>query len=152
MQSESAPRAQGTFAQAQTGSPGSASLLALSKVCLALSLSPLQYVEDNLGVMSVGFLLSSPDDAVIWRGPKKNGLSLCSPCPCILGLTSHRVTCWALEGAGLCPGLEGAQASRARQVLTRAAPAVCTPVSLCHPSRSLVGESPAKCQLPSRDF
>uniref|UniRef100_A0A2I3MMU0 Cytosolic Fe-S cluster assembly factor NUBP1 n=1 Tax=Papio anubis TaxID=9555 RepID=A0A2I3MMU0_PAPAN len=33
-----------------------------------------QYVEDNLGVMSVGFLLSSPDDAVIWRGPKKNGM------------------------------------------------------------------------------
>ncbi|XP_078692427.1 cytosolic Fe-S cluster assembly factor nubp1-B-like [Branchiostoma floridae x Branchiostoma belcheri] len=32
------------------------------------------YVEDNLGVMSVGFLLTSPDDAVIWRGPKKNGL------------------------------------------------------------------------------
>jgi Mrp family chromosome partitioning ATPase len=24
--------------------------------------------------MSVGFLLSSPDAAVIWRGPKKNGL------------------------------------------------------------------------------
>ena len=23
--------------------------------------------------MSVGFLLGSPDDAVIWRGPKKNG-------------------------------------------------------------------------------
>ena len=33
----------------------------------------LQYVEENLGVMSVGFLLSSPSDAVIWRGPKKNG-------------------------------------------------------------------------------
>ncbi|XP_070579642.1 cytosolic Fe-S cluster assembly factor nubp1-A-like [Ptychodera flava] len=32
------------------------------------------FVEDNLGVMSVGFLLGSPDDAVIWRGPKKNGL------------------------------------------------------------------------------
>lgn len=32
------------------------------------------YVEDNLGVMSVGFLLSNPNDAVIWRGPKKNGL------------------------------------------------------------------------------
>ena len=32
-----------------------------------------QFVEENLGVMSVGFLLSSPDDAVIWRGPKKNG-------------------------------------------------------------------------------
>uniref|UniRef100_A0A8C5XBS5 Cytosolic Fe-S cluster assembly factor NUBP1 n=1 Tax=Microcebus murinus TaxID=30608 RepID=A0A8C5XBS5_MICMU len=33
-----------------------------------------QYVDENLGVMSVGFLLSSPDDAVIWRGPKKNGM------------------------------------------------------------------------------
>ncbi|OWK11075.1 NUBP1, partial [Cervus elaphus hippelaphus] len=35
---------------------------------------PFQFLEDNLGVMSVGFLLSSPDDAVIWRGPKKNGM------------------------------------------------------------------------------
>lgn len=33
-----------------------------------------QYVDDNLSVMSIGFLLSSPDDAVIWRGPKKNGM------------------------------------------------------------------------------
>ena len=32
------------------------------------------YVEDNLFVMSAGFLLPSPDSAVIWRGPKKNGL------------------------------------------------------------------------------
>ncbi|PRP87936.1 nucleotide binding protein 1 [Planoprotostelium fungivorum] len=32
------------------------------------------YVEDNLGVMSVGFMLSDPSDAVIWRGAKKNGL------------------------------------------------------------------------------
>lgn len=32
-----------------------------------------QFVEDNLCVMSIGFLLASPDDAVIWRGPKKNG-------------------------------------------------------------------------------
>ncbi|XP_050391430.1 cytosolic Fe-S cluster assembly factor nubp1-B [Patella vulgata] len=32
------------------------------------------YVTDNLAVMSVGFLLSGPDDAVIWRGPKKNGM------------------------------------------------------------------------------
>lgn len=32
------------------------------------------FVEENLSVMSVGFLLSSPDDAVIWRGPRKNGL------------------------------------------------------------------------------
>lgn len=33
-----------------------------------------QYVDDNLSVMSIGFLLASPDDAVIWRGPKKNGM------------------------------------------------------------------------------
>ncbi|KAH9402879.1 Cytosolic Fe-S cluster assembly factor nubp1 [Tyrophagus putrescentiae] len=32
------------------------------------------FVEDNLAVMSCGFLLTSPDDAVIWRGPKKNGI------------------------------------------------------------------------------
>ena len=32
------------------------------------------YVQDNLAVMSCGFLLGSLDDAVIWRGPKKNGL------------------------------------------------------------------------------
>lgn len=30
------------------------------------------YVDENIGVMSVGFLLPSPDDAVIWRGPKKH--------------------------------------------------------------------------------
>lgn len=35
--------------------------------------SPL-YVLDNLCVMSIGFLLPSSSDAVIWRGPKKNGL------------------------------------------------------------------------------
>ncbi|GBP33534.1 Cytosolic Fe-S cluster assembly factor nubp1 [Eumeta japonica] len=32
------------------------------------------YVSDNLSLMSIGFLLGSPDDAVIWRGPKKNGM------------------------------------------------------------------------------
>lgn len=34
--------------------------------------------------MSIGFLLSSPDDAVIWRGPKKNGMYLycVSMCMC----------------------------------------------------------------------
>ena len=32
------------------------------------------YVQDNLGVMSVGFMLPSANDAVLWRGPKKNGL------------------------------------------------------------------------------
>lgn len=32
------------------------------------------YVDDNLSLMSAGFLLPSLDAAVIWRGPKKNGL------------------------------------------------------------------------------
>jgi Mrp family chromosome partitioning ATPase len=32
------------------------------------------YVEDNLGVMSIGFMLPSADDAIIWRGPRKVGL------------------------------------------------------------------------------
>ncbi|KAJ1917630.1 cytosolic Fe-S cluster assembly factor nbp35 [Mycoemilia scoparia] len=32
------------------------------------------YIQDNLSVMSIGFMLPSNDDAVIWRGPKKNGL------------------------------------------------------------------------------
>ncbi|XP_014207228.1 cytosolic Fe-S cluster assembly factor NUBP1 homolog [Copidosoma floridanum] len=32
------------------------------------------YVEDNLSLMSIGFLLNSASDAVIWRGPKKNGM------------------------------------------------------------------------------
>ncbi len=32
------------------------------------------FVSSNLGVMSVGFMLESEDTAVIWRGPKKNGL------------------------------------------------------------------------------
>lgn len=30
------------------------------------------YVEDNLAVVSIGFLLDDPSQAVIWRGPKKN--------------------------------------------------------------------------------
>ena len=29
---------------------------------------------DNLAVMSIGFLLHNQNDAVIWRGPRKNGL------------------------------------------------------------------------------
>jgi Mrp family chromosome partitioning ATPase len=32
------------------------------------------WVSDNLGVMSVQFMLPNRDDAIIWRGPKKNGL------------------------------------------------------------------------------
>ncbi|KAK0055502.1 cytosolic Fe-S cluster assembly factor nubp1 [Biomphalaria pfeifferi] len=32
------------------------------------------YIRDNLAMMSIGFLLGSPDDAVIWRGAKKSGM------------------------------------------------------------------------------
>jgi Mrp family chromosome partitioning ATPase len=32
------------------------------------------WVMDNLGVMSIQFMLPNRDDAVIWRGAKKNGL------------------------------------------------------------------------------
>lgn len=32
------------------------------------------YVADNLGVISISFMLPDPDSAVIWRGAKKNGL------------------------------------------------------------------------------
>ena len=32
------------------------------------------YVSDNLGVMSVQFMLPGRDEAIIWRGAKKNGL------------------------------------------------------------------------------
>lgn len=32
------------------------------------------FVDDNLSIMSIGFLLGSQDDAIIWRGPKKNGM------------------------------------------------------------------------------
>lgn len=35
--------------------------------------------EKRLGLISIGFLLNSKNDAVIWRGPKKN---------CIISLTS----------------------------------------------------------------
>ena len=32
------------------------------------------YLTDKLGVMSIGFMLPNEDDAIIWRGPRKNGL------------------------------------------------------------------------------
>lgn len=32
------------------------------------------YVDSNLAVMSIGLILPNQDEAVIWRGPKKNGL------------------------------------------------------------------------------
>ena len=39
----------------------------------SLGWSPV-YVEDNLAVMSVGFLMGEDaDDAIVWRGPKKHG-------------------------------------------------------------------------------
>ncbi|XP_049759535.1 cytosolic Fe-S cluster assembly factor NUBP2 isoform X2 [Elephas maximus indicus] len=31
--------------------------------------------EQSIALMSVGFLLETPDEAVVWRGPKKNGTS-----------------------------------------------------------------------------
>lgn len=38
---------------------------------------PVYYDQSQkLAVMSIGFLLQSRDDAVVWRGPKKNGNSL----------------------------------------------------------------------------
>lgn len=32
------------------------------------------YIDDNLSLMSIGFLLGTQDDAIIWRGPKKTGM------------------------------------------------------------------------------
>lgn len=32
------------------------------------------YYEENLAVVSIGFMLPDKNDAVIWRGPKKNTL------------------------------------------------------------------------------
>jgi Mrp family chromosome partitioning ATPase len=34
--------------------------------------SPVYY--DELAVMSIGFLVNNPNDAIVWRGPRKNGL------------------------------------------------------------------------------
>ena len=32
--------------------------------------------DQRLAIMSIGFLLDSRDDAVVWRGPKKNGRNM----------------------------------------------------------------------------
>lgn len=32
------------------------------------------WLNENLGVMSIGFMLPEEDDAIIWRGPRKSGL------------------------------------------------------------------------------
>lgn len=34
------------------------------------------YVEDNLALVSIGFMLNDANQAVIWRGPKKNSMSI----------------------------------------------------------------------------
>ncbi|EDM03886.1 rCG33711, isoform CRA_b [Rattus norvegicus] len=33
--------------------------------------------EQSISLMSVGFLLENPDEAVVWRGPKKHGVHQC---------------------------------------------------------------------------
>jgi len=45
------------------------------------------FVTENLSVMSVGFMLKNENDAVIWKGPKKNGTPSDSIFPT---LYSHR--------------------------------------------------------------
>ncbi len=45
-------------------------------VCMCVSRRWVPVFSDQsqkLSVMSIGFLLQSSDDAVVWRGPKKNG-------------------------------------------------------------------------------
>jgi Mrp family chromosome partitioning ATPase len=44
--------------------------------------------QDNLAVMSVGFMLNNDNEAVIWRGPKKNGKALLLAVGCC---------CWCFE-------------------------------------------------------
>lgn len=34
---------------------------------------PVYKYEQQLAIMSIGFLLSGSDEAVVWRGPKKTG-------------------------------------------------------------------------------
>lgn len=40
--------------------------------------------SQSFAVMSIGFLLNDRNDAVIWRGPKKNGIDFCSKVSYIL--------------------------------------------------------------------
>ncbi|KAG7147118.1 Cytosolic Fe-S cluster assembly factor NBP35 like protein [Verticillium longisporum] len=56
------------------GGVGKSTFTALLAHALATNPDSPVWVLDNLGVMSIQFLLPSRDDAVIWRGPKKNGL------------------------------------------------------------------------------
>ncbi|XP_069358967.1 cytosolic Fe-S cluster assembly factor nubp1-A isoform X2 [Maniola hyperantus] len=56
------------------GGVGKSTVTSLLGHGLAKMNPDINYVTDNLSLMSIGFLLGSPDDAVIWRGPKKNGM------------------------------------------------------------------------------
>ena len=51
------------------------------------------WVTDGLGVMSIGFMLPQQDNAVIWRGPKKNGLikQFLTVCVCVCVRERERV-------------------------------------------------------------
>jgi len=50
--------------------------------------------QKSLALMSIGFLLEDPDEAVVWRGPKKTG-PLLSSCT---GLPRH----WAVTRFSTC--------------------------------------------------
>lgn len=50
--------------------------------------------QQTLALMSIGFLLEHPDEAVVWRGPKKTGVNQHSPkCTQLLSKT-HTVQTW----------------------------------------------------------
>lgn len=53
--------------------------------------------EQSISLMSVGFLLEQPDEAVVWRGPKKNG-NATPGCRLPPALPPR---CWGKTGAGL---------------------------------------------------
>ena len=59
------------FIKVLTGKPLSLIII----IIIIISWIPV-YTDDTqrLAVMSIGFLLSNKDDAVVWRGPKKNGM------------------------------------------------------------------------------
>ncbi len=61
--------------------PNTSALFLHDSTCISYKYFCLSWVpvyvdkEQRLGVMSIGFLLDSKDDAVVWRGPKKNGIT-----------------------------------------------------------------------------
>ena len=78
--------------------------------------------QENLGVMSIGFMLPNPDDAVIWRGPRKNGLIKQCARPCGGGVA---VVCTRRPGArrrGLLAGPHVPSRSPARPLPLPACP------------------------------